>query len=332
MTLILTLTELLELYEQHAQSHTRNILIDEFETFSKLPECLGEGYQREIEIAPGIALAIFNNKYARDVVLKVPVHDHLVQFSVLSSGLIHHDEVYPVLGGKCTYLSGSGVSPAYVARYQKLQNIVGVSIELEPELLQQFLVGGHSYLEFFIKNNDWKESFFPDVTPAMQVVVQQILNCPYQGVTKRLYLQGKVFELLAMQLNPILAEWGQLQPSPQLKPGTIERIYHARDILTRQLENPPSLLELAQQVGISDRTLRRGFQKLFGTTVFGYLTHQRMKKSEQLLLDSDRTIAEVANMVGYCHLGHFAAAFKRHFGITPSELTSRRTLRGLQAD
>ncbi|AFZ28905.1 transcriptional regulator, AraC family [Gloeocapsa sp. PCC 7428] len=332
MTLILSLTELLELYEQHAQNQTHNVLIDEFESFSKLPKCLGEGYQREIDIAPGVGLVIFNNKYDRDVVLKVPIHDHLVQFSVLSSGLIHHDAVYPVLGGKCTYLSGSGVSPAYVARYQKSQHIVGVSIEIEPQLLQQFLVGSaHSHLELFIKDNDWKESFFPEVTPAMQVVVQQILNCPYQRVTKRLYLQGKVFELLAMQLNPILAEWSQLQPSPRLKPDTIEKLYHARDILTRQLENPPSLLELAQQVGISDRTLRRGFQKLFGTTVFGYLTYQRMKRSEQLLLDSDRTIAEVANMVGYCHLGHFAAAFKRHFGITPSEV-GRRTIRGLSRE
>ena len=71
-------------------------------------------------------------------------------------------------------------------------------------------------------------------------------------------------------------------------------------------------------MGLSDRTLQRGFQSLFGTTVVGYLAEQRLLQAEQLLRERSMTVTEVAHRFGYGHLGRFAAAFKRKFGITPS--------------
>ena len=153
------------------------------------------------------------------------------------------------------------------------------------------------------------------------------MTTPFCGVTRRLYLQEKVFDLLALQLQPILLDQNLVQPPPGRKPDTIARIYHAREVLASRLENPPALFDLARQVGVSDRTLRRGFQNVFGTTVVGYLTQQRMKHAEQLLREGNHTVAEVANRVGYAHLGHFAARFKRQFGITPSQV-----LAGKRAD
>ena len=108
-------------------------------------------------------------------------------------------------------------------------------------------------------------------------------------------------------------------PKSTLKPQSIDRIYQARDILENRFENPPSTVELARQIGVSDRTLRNGFQELFGTTVIGYLTSLRLQQAEQLLREKQLSVAEVANLVGYSHLGYFAKVFKRQFGVTPSE-------------
>lgn len=143
-------------------------------------------------------------------------------------------------------------------------------------------------------------------------------NHPYQGAIARMYLEGKTLELLAMQLAQ-LAESDLYSARLALKPKHIDRVYQARDILASRLENPPSISELTQQVGLCDRTLRRGFRELFGTTVIGYLSLLRMKQAEQLLREGKLSIGEVANLVGYSHLGHFSAAFKRQFGITPSQ-------------
>ena len=72
-------------------------------------------------------------------------------------------------------------------------------------------------------------------------------------------------------------------------------------------------------MGLYDRTLQRGFQKLFGTTVFGYLTDKRMERAERWLREGNRTVLQVAIMTGYCNPTHFSVAFKRKFGISPSQ-------------
>lgn len=144
-----------------------------------------------------------------------------------------------------------------------------------------------------------------------------------------MYLQVRVLELIRLQLTPMLVDQGGVQRPPRLKAETIARIHHAREILHSRIENPPSLLELSQLVGVSDRTLRRGFQQLFGTTVFSYITNQRMEWAESLLRQGNLSVAEVANKVGYSNLGHFAAAFKRRFGITPGKcLVGKKSVSG----
>ncbi|GAB4384559.1 MAG: AraC family transcriptional regulator [Elainellaceae cyanobacterium] len=323
MALALSSAEYSELRDQNAVCRQSDPAIDECEMRYEMPDCLGRGYIRSVELSPGIWLDVVDFEYGHDLVLNTPIHAHLVQSSLWLNGLIHYADAYPTLGGNRTYLSGSGISPAYQARYGQFNHLVGVNIHLLPEVLEVFLSDMTSaqsnVSQLLLKQDDWKVSFFPDVTLPMQWIVQQILKAPFRGAARRLYLQAKVFELLALQLDPILNDQGQSQSFPGLKPDTIARIHHARQILTMQLEDPPSLLDLAQQVGVSDRTLRRGFQVLFGTTVWGYVTEQRLIQAEQLLRHASLTVAEVAHCCGYSNQGHFAAAFKRKFGITPKQ-------------
>ena len=156
------------------------------------------------------------------------------------------------------------------------------------------------------------------VTPRMRSLIKQMWQHPYQGAIARMYLEAKALELLAMQFAQ-LAKSDFYTARSALTDKKIDPIYEARNILCDRLENSPSILELAQLVGVSARTLRNGFRKVFGTTVIGYLNQQRMQQAEMMLRMGDYSVAEVANLVGYSHLGHFAAAFKRQFGITPSE-------------
>jgi AraC-like DNA-binding protein len=154
------------------------------------------------------------------------------------------------------------------------------------------------------------------ISPAVQLVLEQILNCPYTGSIQQVYLEGKALELIALQT----AQWLEAGPSrlaQRLKPSDVDRIYQARDLVAQRLDDPLSLLELARAVGLNDCTLKRGFRQVLGTTVFGYLRQQRLIKARQLLQDTEMSVAEVTYQVGYSHAGHFAAAFKREFGVSP---------------
>lgn len=321
MTLILNQSDYEELWKQAPKSQPDNLL-DDFEELTGVPECLGRGYSSGMELLPGVWLSFLDYEYHQDLIVKVPAHAHLIEIGVFLSGFLGND-IHPTLGGSRGYFSGSGVSPAYAQQHQGGQRLTCVNVEIEPELLDSFFLDDRQrYFDTvrqLFKGEDWKVSFYPTGTLAMRSLAQQLWNAPYRGAAKRMYLQAKVFELLAMHLDLISGDSAQIPYSPGLKPDTIARLHHAKEILATQFENPPSLVELAQQVGIGDRTLRRGFRELFGTTVIGYLTQQRMQRAKQLLQEGQWTVAEVARTVGYGHLGHFAAAFKRQFGVTPRE-------------
>ncbi|MBD2091502.1 helix-turn-helix transcriptional regulator [Microcoleus sp. FACHB-1515] len=295
--------------------------IEPYESLEIVPADEGRGYVRWVELATGIDLDISDHEYFEDCRHKEFDHEHLIQFSVALSGRVITN-IYPAIDSEHCYLSGSGISHGYINCHPQGERLRMVDVHIEPEQLQAFFADGEQDLvseKLLIRSNEWKASFFPKVTPAIRSIAQQIIDAPFRGGMKRLYLQAKVFELLTLQLDAVLSDRTQALPSVKLKADTIARLHHAKEILTAQLENPPALLELAQQVGLSDRTLQRGFKLLFDSTVVGYLAQRRMERAEQLLRQGDRSVAEVANLVGFSHLGNFAAAFKRQFGITPSQ-------------
>ncbi|MBE9170586.1 helix-turn-helix transcriptional regulator [Pleurocapsales cyanobacterium LEGE 06147] len=156
-------------------------------------------------------------------------------------------------------------------------------------------------------------------TPEMQVILQQILNCPYQDWTRQFYLESKALELLILWLAQT-AERDKVPELCKLSFSDIDCIHQARDILTHRLKQPPSLLELARQVGLNDRKLKQGFRQVFGTTVFGYLHDYRMQQAQQLLIAGQANVKETAQLVGYASQSVFNAAFKKKFGVNPKTI------------
>jgi len=151
----------------------------------------------------------------------------------------------------------------------------------------------------------------------MQIALHQILHCPYQGSIKRLYLESKTLELVALALEPILSDYRKQNYLPTLGPLDVEKIHQAREILEKQLDEPLSIKALAEQVECNEYKLKQGFRQLFGTTVFGYFHHYRMEYAQLLLTQRKTTITEVAWAVGYQSLSAFSTAFRKQFGVSP---------------
>ena len=320
MSLDLTAQEVDEIWMEAEQQCPPVTSIDRLETIRSVPTSLGSGYLRKIELSPDLELCIYNETY-NDLTLRVPEHQHLVQFMVSLSGRIDDNHAVPVTAERC-YVGGSGIQRSHRLRISQSQTQIGVDIHVEPHLFSQFFAAATgelpSELQPLLQGKDWQQMFFPKTTQAMRSVVQQIIDCSLVGLTKRLYLQGKVFELISLQLDALFTNKDSA-PSAFPKPDTIARIHHAAEILRSQLEHPPSQSELAQQVGVAYCTLYRGFRAVFGVTPFAYLTQQRMKQAEQLLRQPDCTVTEAANRIGYTNPAQFAAAFKRQFGMSPSD-------------
>ena len=93
------------------------------------------------------------------------------------------------------------------------------------------------------------------------MAIHQILDSPYQGSLRRLYLESKTLELITHNLAQLVVDKNRHNSPFTLQSGDIERVREARDVLIRNLENPPSLLELARQVGINKNKLNQGFTR-----------------------------------------------------------------------
>jgi AraC-like DNA-binding protein len=258
MTLILNQADLDELYQQTPKPQPSNLVLGDFGELTGVPERLGRGCIRCMKLIPGVWLSFYDCEYHQDLRVKLSVHEHPIQFSVHLSGLIYFDAVHPNLGGTCGYFSGSGMSPAYVEKYRGGERLTIVNVEIEPEWLKSFLTDEQydaDTLKRLFKGEDWKVSFYPTVAQKLRSLAQQLWNASYRGAAKRMYLQAKVFELLAMHLN-VISEHSNQPSGSRLKPETIARLHYAKEILTTDFANPPSLSELAQQVEVSDRTLQ----------------------------------------------------------------------------
>lgn len=157
------------------------------------------------------------------------------------------------------------------------------------------------------------------MTTAMRQIAHQIYNNSMQGALGNIFLEGKALELVSLRLHQLFEVTEPTPPS--LNSTDIERIYHARELLEKQMVAPPSLFRLAKKAGLNDTKLKRGFKQVFGTTVFDYLKNVRLESARQLLLAGEKNVSEVAAEVGYNSLSHFSQIFKRKYGILPSRIS-----------
>ena len=88
-----------------------------------------------------------------------------------------------------------------------------------------------------------------------------------------------------------------------------------------------SIEEVARRVATSRRQLQRVYAEIGDTTFREYLTAVRMDRAADLLASRQLNVREIAARVGYRQPAHFAKAFQRHHGVSPSAFRRRERQR-----
>jgi AraC-like DNA-binding protein len=172
-----------------------------------------------------------------------------------------------------------------------------------------------------MENND--RFFFRRIKLAAPVMAlcESLFNNPFTGKSREFYREAKVIELIAYEIDELLKSPEEPDSTgPLLTPKEeklIERSYH---LLLENLANPPSLLELARQIGMSDYRLKNAFRQKYGQTPYRFVAEKRMVTAKALLAKKQMNVSEVAAAVGFNSLGSFSNSFYEKFGIRPSEV------------
>lgn len=148
--------------------------------------------------------------------------------------------------------------------------------------------------------------------------IESIRYCPYEEGIRKMFLFSKCLELLVLQADAYHRHHSSDNKILKTEYDK-ERILFAREYLLEHIENPPSLAELSRIAGINIFKLKNGFKEMFGNTVFGYLADKRLEISVLEIAKKEKSISEIALLVGYSSVQHFSKAFKKKYGVTPKK-------------
>ncbi len=121
-------------------------------------------------------------------------------------------------------------------------------------------------------------------------------------------------------LQTLLLQSATHNMSPVAKPWQ-SNLYRVMNLPNSPLYKVSDLCEL---LSYSRMQLNRLFQEDFNMTPHEYLLQFRLKYSANLLIHTPKTIIEISSDVGFTNLSQFNAAFKKQYGITPTQF--RKTM------
>ncbi|WP_157843156.1 helix-turn-helix transcriptional regulator [Bacillus sp. FJAT-42315] len=312
-------------YQQYTEQMQLSQTSDGIQDWIYVPESKGGGSIQIIPLRKGLELVIADYHIHEQQMLDFQCDVPMIELSFCLKGA----SVY-TLNGKEAQMRAD-ISQLFffkdvqIRRRNKAEeHMIVLEIKLSLQALEELMadVPDHIRVDFFkIIGSESVRSFLGEISPAVQLILHQILTCPYQHPLKRLFLESKVLELITIYFQQYFYEWTQCKSASSLKASDVKKLYQARELLVEQIDQSLTLVEIARKVGLNDFKLKKGFKEVFGHTVFGYLREQRMKQAIVLLQKRELNIGQIALTVGYTNPSHFAAAFRKQFGVNPSEFT-----------
>ena len=141
----------------------------------------------------------------------------------------------------------------------------------------------------------------------------------FQSV-RRAYLRTGSRELMAQIIGYIFAENCLFGKSSQESVEPLsEEVSNTVQYLNRHLGERIDMNSLAARVYLSHSALIWKFKHELGTTPSQYLIHLRLRNARHLLLTTNSSIAEIAEICGYANPYYFTNAFHRYAGRSPTD-------------
>jgi len=291
--------------------------------------CYGDGQYECCGLSDGFFIWFGDVNFYTPLSLRMSFPDSL-QVHIASTG--YSEYVFPQGGDLDLSVEATNTSifiqpagaPATEATFAGCHRFVSLSIhrkalntlysgsELElPAVLSQFLSGD---LQHMLARP------LP-LRAALLRCLEDVHACSLEGHRRRLFLQSKAVEILCQAIEAL--EHAENCGSIEATVLTARGVIKAQRLLAENFVKPPSLEDLAHEVGLSRSGLCAGFRQIVGRSVFDYAQELRMQQALKMLSERDASISQIAYAVGYNRPSSFSVAVQRYFGATPTELRRR---------
>ena len=173
--------------------------------------------------------------------------------------------------------------------------------------------------KYFFKKQNLQLLDFNLTSIQSQFLLNDILNCSLVGELANIYKQGKIFELLSLEISKLQNNEDIITLNDYDK----RAILKAKEILLDNIQNPPSIVGLAKMVHLSEVKLKRGFKQIYKTSPYQLLVSHKMNLAKNMLESGEYNINEIALQVGYKFANNFTNAFYKEFKIRPKDILKK---------
>ena len=172
----------------------------------------------------------------------------------------------------------------------------------------------------FLKDENANQKYYYEnkISNPIFLVLNELKRFDINSSTKNLFLKAKIYELFSHLYNRNRDL--NIEQCPFLtNEENFKKIKKAKDIIIENMTNPPSLIELSEEINLSLKKLKEGFKKIYGKPVYQFLIEYKMELAKKLLSVNDYNVNEVSIKLGYSTASHFITAFKNKYGLTPKK-------------
>lgn len=290
-----------------------------------LPKEIGSGYWRRVRCNDFAEVILYDYQFNRDLTMSMERLSHKKVYDMV----FHFGDPMEWHVKGINKLFGISANESYLQKRSRLyssssfssgQRICGVQVSINEEKFKDILKNldgfEHEQHGFHLKKHE--------ISPQSKVILQQMMQCPYRGHMKYLYIEGKVLELMVVYMSEI-AGVAKAYKKVRLSPADVNRLHMVKAMIDGNIVNPLTIAELSRSVYLNELKLKNGFKAVFGKTVYAYLMDRRMEMAQALFQEKKMSVTEAAHQVGYSNSSHFAEAFRKKFGINPGEYLRKLT-------
>lgn len=321
--MILNLTTIHELFDQLTRMVEGHVQQTNWEQRLTIPSHIGKGYVTRTRIRPGMEIMITDITFKEDMKLQLQESCQLFELSYCVSGEMNYEwngkrSLTSSKTGNVTFLEDVRV---YEEKKAGIRNQL-LEIRFTPDELLYYAgdLTEKQKMETWLRHYRGNIDRYPD-TPAIQRCVSDMIHCTHLGSMKRLYMESKALEFIALFGES--DEYGSVGGSMPLRRDDIAKLQQTRELVQHHFEQPLSIRELAKRVGMNEYKLKKGFRELFGMTIFELVRQKKMEKALLYMEAAQLNIGEIAASVGYSNASNFTTAFRKQYGCNPSEYVKR---------
>ena len=296
----------------------------------KIPKNLGNGKVIGIDFEDGLGLIAYDRTFHEDTKIDFSVAKvHPVKFLSCQVGYFEHsfknESAWHEIQQYKNAIVASSSNYGHILRFKAEVHIKLNSLELNRRRFQSKiscdLNSLAKQLQTLFNDVTAKKTFYHDGYYSLQYaeILKEWGRFEKNSFVRKIHLESLSNKILALQIMQFEDDIRSEGKKTMLRKPELKQIKKALQVIENNLEDLPTISQIASEVGLQPRKLQQGFQEIFGKSANDYIKEKRLEIIRTLLTNSDYSISTIASMVGLKSVSYVSELFKREYGILPSK-------------